>query len=104
MPQDSVTNDGQETSQRAARLLPLSGRSVGALRDIAIRYVDLLEAQEDAVSDNWLSDLAWTASIGRSHFEHRAGVVFDDVESLVRGLNHVMDNSVDDDDGTERGG
>lgn len=103
VPQDSVTNDGQETSQRAVRLLPLSGRSVGALRDIAIRYVDLLEAQEDAVSDNWLSDLAWTASIGRSHFEHRAGVVFHDVESLVRGLNHVVDNSVDDDDGTERG-
>ncbi len=102
VPQDSETNNGQETLPRPVRLLPLSGRSVGALRDIAIRYVDLLEAQEDAASDNWLSDLAWTASIGRSHFEHRAGVVFNDVESLVRGLNHVVDNSIDDDDGTER--
>ncbi len=100
--QDSVTNDGQETAPRAVRLLPLSGRSAGALRDMAIRYIDLLNAQEDAVSDNWLSDLAWTASVGRSHFEHRAGVVFDDIDSLERGLNHVVDNSVSDDESTER--
>ncbi len=102
VPQGTAADDQVDGKPRAVRLLPLSGRSVGALRDIAIRYVDLLEAQNEAVSDDWLSDLAWTAGIGRSHFEHRAGVVFDDVESLLRGLNHVMDNSVADDETPER--
>ena len=36
-----------------------------------------------------LADMAWTAGVGRSHFDHRAGVVFHDAESLrerLRGL------------------
>ena len=33
-----------------------------------------------------LADMAWTASVGRSHFTHRAGVVFRDTQSLREGL------------------
>ncbi|MYG80708.1 MAG: acyltransferase domain-containing protein, partial [Gemmatimonadetes bacterium] len=33
-----------------------------------------------------LRDMAWTAGVGRTHFEHRAGIVFDDAESLREGL------------------
>ena len=102
VPQGTVVDDQVDGKPRAVRLLPLSGRSVEALHDLAIRYVDLLEAQNASASDGWLSDLAWTAGVGRSHFEHRAGVVFDDAESLSRGLKHVVDNNVADDETPER--
>ncbi len=101
VPQGIVDDDQVDDKSRAVRLLPLSGRSAEALHDLAIRYVELLEGQNEVVSDGWLSDLAWTAGVGRSHFEHRAGVVFDDVKSLLRGLNHVVDNSVADDETPE---
>ena len=102
VPQGTVDDDQVDDKPRAVRLLPLSGRSAEALHDLAIRYVDLLESQNEAVSDGWLSDLAWTAAVGRSHFEHRAGVIFDDVKSLLRGLKHVVDNNVADDETPER--
>ena len=35
--------------------------------------------------------MAWSAGIGRSHFSHRAGVVFHDPESLREGLRAVAD-------------
>ena len=43
----------------------------------------------DSAVDSLLSDMAWTASIGRSHFPHRAGVVFRDADSLREGLSDV---------------
>ena len=43
-------------------------------------------AVEGAASDTLLSDMAWTAATGRSHFGHRAGVVFQDAVSLRRSL------------------
>ena len=35
----------------------------------------------------FLSDMAWTASTGRSHFENRVGIVFQGVSSLREALN-----------------
>ncbi len=63
---------------RARRVLPLSGRSGAALGELAGRYAGWLgEGEEDA---DWerLSDMAWTAGVGRSHFGVRAGLVFRD--------------------------
>ena len=80
-------------SARPARLLPLSAKSDEALRALARRYLawldehaDELGAEEDAVGP-LLSDMAWTAGVGRSHFDHRAGVVFQDAESLRQALS-----------------
>ncbi|WP_419937079.1 SDR family NAD(P)-dependent oxidoreductase [Candidatus Palauibacter sp.] len=85
---------------RAARLLPLSGKSEGALRDLAGRYVAWLDEHgenpsagdvasdlasdlvPDLASSPLLADMAWTAGVGRSHFDHRAGVIFRDAASL----------------------
>ena len=62
---------------------------------MAGRYLSWLDERADQLSANgdayghFLSDMAWTAGVGRSHFGHRAGVVFHDVESLrerLRGL------------------
>ena len=87
----------EECGARGTRLLPLSGKSRQALREQAERYIAWLdERPEQFPSDSTaggdaLSDLAWTASVGRSHFPHRAGVVFGDAASLREALQAVAD-------------
>ena len=77
---------------RQTRVLPLSGKSEGALRESAGRYLSWLDdgagelPERAGAADPLLSDMAWTAGVGRSHFDHRAGVVFEDVASLRRRL------------------
>ena len=70
--------------QRTHHVLPLSGKTPQALRDLAARYLDFL------TEDVPLADAAWTAGVGRNHFAHRAGVVFRDAESLRAGLERVV--------------
>ncbi len=82
----------QGLAPRQARLVPLSGKSRAALRELAARYLSWLDeppenlSAEGAASEPTLSDMAWTAGVGRSHFDHRAGVVFRDAGSLREGL------------------
>ena len=79
------------------RFLPLSGKSNEALRELAGRYLDWLDQRQQELSstDNTgsdlLADMVWTASVGRSHFEHREGVVFNDFPSLREGLLNVSE-------------
>ena len=72
---------------RRIRLLPLSAKSDAALGELAGRYLEWLDERElsDADADS-LSDMAWTASVGRSHFSHRAGVLFRNPASLRESL------------------
>ena len=76
---------------RGTRLLPLSGKSAPSLRKLAERYLVWLDergpalAADGAASGPALSDMAWTAGIGRSHFGHRAAVSFEDCASLREG-------------------
>lgn len=101
-PYEGFTVSGDAPVERPARLLPLSGKSAGALRDLADRYVSWLDGQEGPVSEAMLSDLAWTAGTGRSHLPHRAGLVFADAGRLRRDLltlaagREVPDRSVRD--------
>ena len=73
---------------RPVRVLPLSGKTAGALRDLAGRWRDWLATQRDGTGANStalrerLSDGAYTAGVGRSHFAHRAAVVFGETEQL----------------------
>ena len=82
-----------EPVPRAARLLPLSGRTEPALRELAGRYLQWLSERSGESSPAGaaalLSDMAWTASVGRSHFDHRSGVVFHDLESLRNELKEL---------------
>ncbi len=95
----SITSLGAEDglTPRQTRLLPLSGKSGAALRDLARRYLEWLDKEETALagggvtSGALLSDMAWSASIGRSHFNHRTGVVFQDSDSLRDGLRAIVD-------------
>ena len=87
----------EEHGPRGTRLLPLSARSDSALRALAGRYLAWLDARngapvpEDTAAAPLLSDLAWTAGAGRSHFAHRAGIVFRDTASLRGGLRALAD-------------
>ena len=81
---------------RHARLLPLSAKTGDALRETAARYVGWLEERFEDPSDGeeadeLLSDAAWTAGVGRSHFARRAGVVFSDGDSLRAGLQAIAE-------------
>ena len=88
---DPVRSDGT-FRERRTRVLPLSGKTAGALQQSAARYLEWLdEAGAGDSADGVLSDLAWTAGVGRSHFEHRAGIVFGDTASLVEQLGALAD-------------
>ena len=90
-PEDAQPFDTGHQS-RGTRFLPLSGKSEQALIDLADRYLSWLDEQVESISSvgdtesSLLADMAWTASVGRSHFEHRAGVIFTDAASLREGL------------------
>ncbi len=90
---------------RRARLLPLSGRSDGALRELADGYLSWLDSrtgEPGADEAALLADLAWTAGCGRSHFDHRAGLVFRDAGSLRKGLSALGGNDTETAPGTAR--
>ena len=76
-------------ARRPQRLLPLSGRSAAAVRTLAESYLDRLGEAAAAGTDDELADRAWTASIGRSRLDIRAGVVFRDRAGLRAGLAEV---------------
>ena len=81
--------------ERRTRILPLSAKSGGALKELARSYLSFLDGQVGTVSPEgvtaWpaLSDMAWTAGVGRSHFAWRAGIVFHGLASLRAGLKAV---------------
>ena len=79
-PDSPPERDETQLAERRQRLLPLSGKTPGALRELAGRYREwLTEEERDGEA---LADAAWTAGTGRTHFAHRAGLVFRDLEEL----------------------
>ena len=85
---------GAAPRARQLRILPLSGKSPEALQHLAARYRSWLDHEdvEDAGGGGpeTLADMAWTASVGRNHFAHRAAVVFSDLASLRDGLDSII--------------
>jgi acyl transferase domain-containing protein/acyl carrier protein len=69
-------------------VLPLSARSPEALAALARRYEAWLSVHPDAD----LADVCLTAGTGRSHFEHRAALVVDSIESARAGLAELAEN------------
>ncbi|MYG76478.1 MAG: KR domain-containing protein, partial [Acidobacteria bacterium] len=76
---------------REVRFLPLSAKSEAGLGELARSCLDWLDEHAGEISsgngaDPLLADLAWTAGVGRSHFDVRRGVVFRSAETLREGL------------------
>ena len=93
--------DGQslaedQLSARGTRILALSAKSAQAMRELASRYRAWLEARsvvfanDESGPASSLADVAWTASIGRSHFDHRCGLVFGSYSELMGGLEELV--------------
>ena len=93
------TPQEEDTDARPTRLLPLSGKTEQALKDLAQRYQTWLDERaadlDSSESDrgDLLADMAWTAGVGRSHFPHRAGVAFRDSDSLRQQLADIVAGS-----------
>ncbi len=94
-PEVPLRAPGGKPAGRVTRILPLSGRSGEALRELAERYLDWVDERVgkssagNGAGDSLLADMAWTAGVGRSHFDHRAGVLFRDAASLREGLRKI---------------
>ena len=105
---DSPSTEGSEI--RRTRLLPLSGKTDQALRELSARYIGWLDDQSDRLAspdqeDSLLADMAWTASVGRSHMAHRAAVVFSDARALRDRLTSLAERDENEQGniaGTER--
>ncbi len=69
------------------RLLPLSARSPEALWALASSYKDLLADEAAGAS---LHDIVYTASVRRSHFEHRLSIVGDDRAAMIAQLDAYL--------------
>ncbi|MYI06851.1 MAG: SDR family oxidoreductase, partial [Gemmatimonadetes bacterium] len=79
----------QTAAHRLHRVLPLSAKSEGALRQLANRYRAVVSG------DISLADMAWTAGTGRSHFRYRSGLVFSDRSSLEEQLEVVPHSALE---------
>ena len=96
-----------ETGSRRTRLLPLSGKSEAALRELAGRYLSWLDERDGEAGaeaggtapGSWLADMAWTAGVGRSHFSRRAGVAFHDAGSLREELQALVEGGGEEEAG-----
>jgi acyl transferase domain-containing protein/acyl carrier protein len=77
-----------ESQQESVNVLALSARSAEALVAVAQRYGSWLSAHPDAD----IAGVCRTAGVGRSHFEHRAALVVDTVQSAADGLAELADN------------
>ena len=75
-----------QLAERRFRVLPLSGRSVGALAETAGRYREWLNEDSGERSAEGLANASWTAGVGRNHFSERAGVVFSSSSELSEQL------------------
>ena len=77
------------------------GRPRAPSGNLTGRYLEWLDQAGDGdPAERRLADLAWTAGIGRSHFDHRAALVFSDAASLSEQLRALADAG----DGVEPGG
>ncbi|WP_319454754.1 MULTISPECIES: SDR family NAD(P)-dependent oxidoreductase [unclassified Mycobacterium] len=80
--QVAVPDDGRFT------VLPLSARTPAALVEVAHRYRNWLTAHSDAD----VSDVCFSAGVGRSHFEQRAALVVNSTASATELLGALVDD------------
>ncbi|HKP40452.1 SDR family NAD(P)-dependent oxidoreductase [Mycobacterium sp.] len=88
VPSPVCADDAQVDTPDPVSVLPLSARSSEALSDLAAEFRDWLAARPQTR----LEDVCFTAGTGRSHFEHRAALVVDDIGRTRELLNELAGN------------
>lgn len=89
-PPESVAT---ELDPSSPRILPLSARSADALQDLAKSYLDVLNS-EDGNRSQRLRDICFTASVRRTHHEHRLAVTGANGAKLATGLRLFLERQV----------
>ena len=77
-----------DAQDEPVEVLPLSARSPQALVELAERYREWLNTHPKVD----IADVCFTAGAGRSHFEHRAALVVDSVQSARDVLAELAEN------------
>jgi acyl transferase domain-containing protein/acyl-CoA synthetase (AMP-forming)/AMP-acid ligase II/NADPH:quinone reductase-like Zn-dependent oxidoreductase/NADP-dependent 3-hydroxy acid dehydrogenase YdfG/acyl carrier protein len=80
-------------------ILPISARDRGGLEKLASSYADFIEKNPDIR----LTDICFTAAVGRAHFNHRFSLVVSDKTQMMRQLRAfcASDSGADADNGCE---
>ena len=76
----------EKVEGRPLHCIPLSARSDNALTQLAGRYLDGMTLQTASIGD-----IAYTAGVGRSHFDRRLAVIADSNESARVALQAFLD-------------
>ncbi|WP_179466979.1 type I polyketide synthase [Mycolicibacterium vinylchloridicum] len=87
-PQATPAEPAEPADDRRFMVLPLSARTPAALVQTAERYRSWLGAHPEAT----LADVCLTAGAGRAHFEHRAALVVNSLESARELLGALADD------------
>jgi acyl transferase domain-containing protein len=87
-PDDVAVAPESDASDEPVSVLPLSARSPQALVALAQRYGAWLDAHPKVD----ITDVCFTAGVGRSHFEHRGALVVDSVQGARELLAELAEN------------
>ena len=82
-----ASSDSTPIDEHKIHWLKVSGKTPLAVRNLASRYADAIEHGELRGAD--LYELAVSANVGRSDWDHRAVVRYQTVEELIAGLREI---------------
>src|SRR5271163_3637039 len=85
---DAAVAPESEAPEASMNVLALSARSPAALVALAQRYGSWLSTNPEVD----IAEVCFTAGVGRSHFEHRAALVVETVQSASEGLPELAEN------------
>lgn len=86
--------DRKKQSSYNLNILPLSGKTPKAMLDLVEKY----SIEMDEILKNDITDICFTATIGREHFKYRAAFIFEDKKDLkIQLCNFITDKIVDSD-------
>ncbi len=91
-----VVTEKVSKTERSHHIFALSAKSEAALRQLADQYADQLSRSPIRVAD-----LAFTTNTGRSHFNHRLGLLVNETEEVISNLASFSRN--EDTDGCIHG-
>ncbi|MEM9220568.1 MAG: SDR family NAD(P)-dependent oxidoreductase, partial [Cyanobacteria bacterium P01_F01_bin.150] len=80
----------ETVGDRPYQVLTLATKTAAALTDLANDYINVLSTQPELP----LSDICFTANIGRSHLKHRLAVVASSTQELIQQLSQFQDDEL----------